>query len=266
LTPIATATFRFLIVGSLFVVMALSNKEKFTASRLPSCRDLGMLLFLSLTGVTFYFIAQYQGIQMAGASIASIMVCLLSPVLITILSTIVLKERLTQRQIFGIGSASLGTFIVITGGSVYFQSNPRFFLGSPILLLTPILWATYGIAGKKMMRKYDPFLILVYVNALGALCLIPFSLIEGSFLQILKMTFTGWLAILYLAITCSLFGYYIWFHAMKRLGATVTSSFLFAEPLVTVILATTFLRENLSFSTILGGFLIFAGVYAVVKK
>jgi drug/metabolite transporter (DMT)-like permease len=164
----------------------------------------------------------------------------------------------------GIGIAFLGSFLVVGGG--VFESDLKVFLGNLILLLTPILWAVYSISGKKIMEKYDPFLIVTYVNALGGLCLTPFSLWEGSFFQSSKMTFNGWLAILYLALTCSLFGYYIWFYVMRRLGAAVTSSFLFAEPLITVLLATTFLGEVLSLFGVVGGFLILTGVSAVVKK
>ncbi len=144
--------------------------------------------------------------------------------------------------------------------------SPQFLSGTLLFLLTSFLWATYSIAGRGMMRKYHPFLIVTYVKALGALCLVPFSLIDGSFFQVFKITFEGWLAILYLAVTCSLFGYYIWLYVMRRLGATVTCSFMFAEPLITVLLAIAFLRETLSLFTILGGLLIFVGVYAVVKK
>jgi drug/metabolite transporter (DMT)-like permease len=53
---------------------------------------------------------------------------------------------------------------------------------------------------------------------------------------------------------------------MKKVGATVTSSFLFAEPLITVLFAIILVEETLSSSIILGGFLIFIGVYLVTKK
>jgi len=86
-----------------------------------------------------------------------------------------------------------------------------------------------------MMRKYDPFLIVGYVSILGGLSLIPFSLAEGSLQHILTLSLHSWFAILFLALGCSLLGYYIWFHAVRQIGAAVTSSFLFAEPLVTAL-------------------------------
>ncbi len=129
LTPIAIATFRFLIAGGLFLITILIEKKiRRNYKLLVEKKDFPMLLFLALTGVTFFFTAQYTGIQMAGASIAAILVCLLSPVLITLLSTIIFKEHLGKKQVFGIGIAALGTIIVVTGGTISFPVTENSFL------------------------------------------------------------------------------------------------------------------------------------------
>jgi len=267
LTPVAIATFRFLIAGGLFLVALLFKKNRERDYRLlVERKDASTLLFLALTGVTFFFTIQYTGIQMAGPSIAAIFVCLLSPIFIAVLSTRIFKEHLMKKQIFGIGLAVAGAFVVITGGALSFPGNREFFLGSLILLSTPVLWATYSLVGKKIMEKYDPFLVVAYVTMLGGLCLIPFSLVENSLHQIFTMSLYGWLAILFLSLTCSLLGYYIWFYVLKRVEAAVTSSFLFAEPLVTVLFAVTFVGEELSLSIFAGGLLIFIGVYLVTTR
>jgi drug/metabolite transporter (DMT)-like permease len=224
------------------------------------------VLLLALTGVSLFFTAQYTGIQLAGASIAAILVCLLSPILISVFSAKIFRERLMTKQVFGIGIAAAGTFTVVTGGTLSIQNNLTFLVGTLVLLSTPFLWATFSLLGKKMMEEYDAFLIVAYVNMLGGLCLVPFSWVEGSLNQISTMTLYGWLAILFLSVTCSLLGYYIWFYVLKQVEATVASSFLFAEPLVTVPFAITFVQETINLYIVAGGLLIFTGVYLVTKK
>jgi drug/metabolite transporter (DMT)-like permease len=187
-------------------------------------------------------------------------------VLIAIFSAIIFKEHLTRRQGLGIGLAGLGTFIVITGGTLSFQGESGFFLGTLILLATPFLWATYTLLGKKIMEKYNPFLIVAYVNVLGGWFLLPFSLAQNSFHQIFALSLNVWMAILFLAVTCSLVGYSIWFYVIKQVGPVITSSFMFAEPLVTVLFAFQFAGEKLSLLILFGGLLIFAGVLLVVRK
>jgi drug/metabolite transporter (DMT)-like permease len=132
-------------------------------------------------------------------------------------------------------------------------------------LSTPIMWAAYSLLGEKIMKKYDAFLVVAYVSLIGGACLVPFSLAENSFLRIFTLGINEWLAILYLAFTCSLLGYYIWFYVLQKAGAAA-SSFLFAEPLVTVVFAVMFINETLSLSVIAGAVLIFVGVYLVTVK
>ena len=267
LTPIAIATFRFLVAGGLFLLaISLSKLRNPDYRVLVERNDVPTLLLLALTGVSFFFIVQYTGIQMASASIASILVCLLAPILISIFSARMFKEELRRKQIFGIGLAAAGTFAVVAGGTLGLRSNVEFLLGSLILLLTPLLWAAYTLMGKKIMTKYSPFLVVTYVSVIGGLCLIPFSLAENTFSEILVLNFQEWSSIVYLAFTCSFLGYFIWFHVMKQVSAAVTSSFMFGEPLITVLFAMVFLNEEITLFTAAGGFLILIGVYLVSKK
>jgi drug/metabolite transporter (DMT)-like permease len=267
LTPIAVATFRFLIAGGLFLFALLVEKKRNHKYNLRvEGKDAPRLLLLSLTGITFFFTAQYTGIKLAGASIAVIFVCLLSPILITALSARIFKEHLNRKQITGIGVGATGTFIVIVGGSLSLQLNMEFLVGSLILLLTPVLWTAYSLTGKKAIEKYNPFLVVAYASVLGGLLLIPFSLAENSLGQILTLSTSSWIALIYLSSTCSLLGYYIWFYVLKRVGPAVTSSFLFVEPLVTALLAVTFAGEEITISIIVGGLVIFTGVYLITKS
>ena len=267
LTPISIATFRFLIAGGLFLMALLIRKNTEPNYRLlVRKKDTPTLLFLALTGTTLFFTAQYTGIQMAGAAIAAIFVCLLAPIFIAALSANIFKEYLMKKQIFGIALAAAGAFIVITGGTLSVSNSREFLFGSLILLATPVLWATYSLLGKKIIEKYDPFLVVAYVTMLGGLCLIPFAWAENSLHHIFTMSPYSWLAVLFLSLTCSLVGYYIWFYVLKQVGAAVTSSFLFAEPLVTVLFAVTFVGEKLTLTILAGGLLIFMGVYLVTRS
>ncbi|MCJ7699641.1 DMT family transporter, partial [Candidatus Bathyarchaeota archaeon] len=155
---------------------------------------------------------------------------------------------------------------IVAGDVFSSQGNSAFLQGSLLLLLTPLMWAGYTLLGKKVMEKYDPFLVVAYVSILGGLLLVPFSLAEKSFHLIAAVSLQGWLFILFLAFTCSLLGYYIWFYVMKQVKAAVASSFLFGEPLVTALFAITFVGEQITVSVVAGGLLVFVGVVLVTWK
>jgi len=267
LTPVSIATFRFLLAGGLFALTLVLRRIRKSGDRaFIEKGDLPVLALLALSGVTFFYLSQYTGINMAGASIAAIFACFLSPIFIAIASTFILKERIRRGQAFGVGFAAVGTLVVVFGGSVSLQFNPDFFYGSIILLATPILWTLYTLLGKRVIERYNPILVLTYVTVLGGLFLLPFSVADNSIRLASSTGLSSWLAIAYLAITCTLIGYYIWFYAVEKVGATVTSSFLFAEPLVTVMLAAILVGEKITVPIGVGGILIFAGVYLVTRK
>jgi drug/metabolite transporter (DMT)-like permease len=267
LTPVSIATFRFLVAGALFLVALFLNRVRQPSYRLlVEKKDIKTLVLLALSGVTLFFMVQYTGISMAGASIASILVCLLAPVLITVFSAWLFRERLKRRQVAGIVGAALGTLTIVAGDVFSSQGNSAFLQGTLLLLLTPLMWAGYTLLGKKVMEKYDPFLVVAYVSILGGLLLVPFSLAENSFHLITAVSLQGWLFILFLAFTCSLLGYYIWFYVMKQVKAAVASSFLFGEPLVTALFAITFVGEKITVSVVAGGLLVFVGVVLVTWK
>jgi drug/metabolite transporter (DMT)-like permease len=266
LTPIALATLRFLIAGGLFLIILLLNKTRQPEyTILIERKDAPVVLALALSGITLFFSVQYTGIQFAGAAMASILVCLLSPLLITIITTKILGENLTRKQSVGIVVATFGTLTVVTGGVLDFQTDSNYLLGTLVLLMTPILWTVYTILGRRILSKYSPFLLVANVTVIGGLFLIPISIIEDSISGFLTLSSSGWLAVLFLSTTCSLIGYCIWFRVLRDAGPAVTSSFLFAEPLVTSLMAALLIGERLTASLALGGVLIFFGVFLVTK-
>jgi drug/metabolite transporter (DMT)-like permease len=266
LSPIGVATFRFIIAGALFVIVLFVKKHTTPGYNLSiKSKDLWKLLALALTGVTFFFTIQYTGIKLAGASIAAILVCLISPILITIFSIRLFGEHVRRQQNIGLIAASAGTLIVVSTDFLNLEGNIQFLVGTLILLSTPVMWTVYTLMGKKIMLEYDPFLVVSYVSLIGGLCLIPFAIVDHSIFQIFNLNTYQWLGILYLSVTCSLLGYYIWFYVLKKTGST-SSTFLFAEPLITAIFAYIFINETLYPSVIVGAVLIFVGVLLVTNK
>ena len=58
--------------------------------------DYLLVLIASITGISFFFFAQYSAIQLIGPSLPSLFVCLLAPVIISIFAVIFFKEKFTK--------------------------------------------------------------------------------------------------------------------------------------------------------------------------
>jgi drug/metabolite transporter (DMT)-like permease len=80
---------------------------------------------------------------------------------------------------------------------------------------------------------------------------------------ITRLAIDGWLAIAFLGIFCSGLAYIFWYDALKALPVAQVGTFLYIEPVVTVIVAAIVLYEKISLATLLGGLLILLGVWLV---
>ena len=125
--------------GALFLIALLAKRRVSPNYKLRVERkDLLTLFALALMGVTFFFTIQYIGIPLAGASIAAILVCLLSPI--------------------------AGTLLGVSTDLLNLEGSRESLVGTLILLSTPVMWAAYSMLGQKIMQKYDAFLVVSYVS------------------------------------------------------------------------------------------------------
>ena len=231
--PIDLGFLRFLVATPLIILIAVVRKKPLM---LPK-KELPWLVVLGLTGVTFLYLFQFLGIHFTNAPTASVLINT-NVIFIVILSGLFLHETLTRKRIAG---------IVLS------------FIGGILLLLSAFCWALYSFVGKRLLKTYDEFVITTYAFGFGTLFYIPFVIFHLS--SVLQQTsLNGWLAVLYLALTCSLFGYLGWYYALKHIDASKAAVFLNLIPLFTILMSF-FLGTSLTWFFLLGAALIVYGVY-----
>jgi drug/metabolite transporter (DMT)-like permease len=96
ITPLTLALYRFIIASLAFIVIDFFRIFKNRKSNeSPSKKSDGtvslkktilLLLFASLSGVSLFFLSQYLAIQLIGPSLPALFVCLLAPIIISILA------------------------------------------------------------------------------------------------------------------------------------------------------------------------------------
>jgi drug/metabolite transporter (DMT)-like permease len=97
----------------------------------------------------------------------------------------------------------------------------------------------------------------------GWAMMIPFFVAGSGWQEYRDLSSTSITAILFLGIACSGLGYWFWYAALERIDASQVASFLYLEPLVTLLSAVALLGETVAVSTIVGGLLVLAGVLTV---
>ncbi|MFX1570166.1 MAG: DMT family transporter, partial [Promethearchaeota archaeon] len=246
--PLSIAFYRFIIASLSFLIVDIYykltkrrelhqnesdlNQNKFTKN--------GWLLIIiaSFTGVSFFFLAQYTAIEIIGPSLPALFVCLITPVIITILALFVFQENVSKLKIIGFIIATIGGFLLITGGNINTLSpNSPNFLGYLFALLTPLLWAIYSTLTKKISKHSSSFVMNKYIAYFGTLELFVFVLINREITIFFEnfLNISLLISALYLGLGCYVLGYYIWQNSQKKLKSSKVASFLYIEPFLTLL-------------------------------
>ena len=258
--PITLAFIRFAVAFPVMVLITLltgSNRgEKFRFKK-----DFVSFSILALTGVTLLYIFQFYSLRYTTASTGSILINT-TVIFMAILSAAFLKEELNTSKIAGILVAFFGLFIIISNLRLdIFNLNPQELLGDSLMIVSAIIWAIYSIYSKKVLQSHSPIVATTIVFGLGALYLVPFTLIELQSLTVTHVTWLGWISILYLALICSSFAYVAWNRALSKVETVRAGMFLYFIPIITTILSHFFLGEEIGVATVVGGAFVLIGVY-----
>jgi drug/metabolite transporter (DMT)-like permease len=254
--PIDLGFLRFLVATPLMILLVLLRK---TPLRVPR-KEIPWLIVLGLTGVTFLYLFQFLGIHYTNAPTASVLINT-NVIFIAILSGVFLHESLKKKRIAGIVLSFIGVIVIMFSdlSTQEMTFDNLFFIGGMLMLLSAFCWALYSLVGKHLLQQYDEFVITTYAFGLGTLFYLPFVIFHiGPVLQ--QTSLGGWLAVLYLALACSLFGYLGWYYGLKHIDASKAAVFLNFIPLFTILMSF-FLGTSFSWLFLLGAGLIIYGVY-----
>ena len=205
INPIDLGFLRFLIATPLMFLILLIRKKRV---HIP-LKELPSLSILGLTGVTLLYIFQFVGINYTNASTSAVLINT-NVIFIALLSALILKETLSKKRITGISLSFIGVIVIVLSNlqKENFNLNNIFFIGSILILLSALCWAIYSIVGKHLLKKYDTLTVTTYAFGLGILFYIPF-IFSDIISTIQNISLNGVIAILYLALLCSIFGYMV---------------------------------------------------------
>lgn len=280
ISPLSLALYRFIVASLTFIIVDIyqyfSDKNK-TQKDLTNKNeknfkknDYYLLILASFTGCSFFFFAQYTAIELLGPTLPALFVCLLCPVIISILALFLFQEKLNKIKVLGFGIATIGGFLLVTGGD-FSNLTPQspYFIGYFFALLTPLLWAIYSTTTKKLSNVNSNIIIIKYISYFGTIELFIFVLISGNLLNFLANVFNifTFISALYLGIGCYILGYYIWNSTQKKMDSSKVSSFLYVEPFITLLFSILFQRNDLIVLwNIFGGIIVLIGVLIINFK
>jgi len=266
LGPITVAFIPMIISTLLFLpILWFENKRRGTGF-LWRWKDIKYFMLSGLVGI---FIMQYAytlGARLTIAANAGI-ITLTIPVLVAVLASFMLKEKLNVIRIISFALALAGvlmTSVSDISGARFFTGE--FFLGNMIFLFASLCCAFYNTYCKLLVdKKFTELEILVYSSIIGSLASIPLIIWFEPF-NIVNFFHSGKIAVLGI-IELSIFVYGIpallFFNVLKRMDVTQAILGNYLLPFFIALMGITLLNEKISLLMIAGGSVIFVSTLMV---
>jgi drug/metabolite transporter (DMT)-like permease len=252
-SPALSAFYRFL-VGAIILFIVL--KVKFPKEKILK-EDRFKLALGGLFGITIYFIFENASVAYTSASNVAILIATI-PIFTLFSQRIIYKEKMNYAKIIGATLSVVGIFIIIVSKDrVSFFSKGS--IGDLMALGAVFSWVIYNMVCTSFKGNYKSITITTYQIIWGALFLSP-SLFFGG-LQIPSTIVI--LNIVYLSIFCSCFGFVIYVYCLKELGATVTTTYINLQPIMSLVAAAVILKEVVTIWQVIGCIVIVIGVSLV---
>lgn len=248
--PITVLFLRFLIAAVLMFAILFVRKIP-----LPRGRTLFHLFLMGGLGYVGQSMCYFNALTMASASLVSLLLYLY-PVLVTVLSAIFLKDKITPVKLAALGLALAGAFLTIGFSS---EGTP---LGIILGLGAAVIYSVYIVAGSRVMQNVQALPASAVIMASAGLVYGGLAAVRGT---VLPSTPGGWLAILGIAVLCTVVAITTFMAGIVCIGPTNAATVSTLEPVVAVVLAGLLLNESLSPLKLAGGALILAAVVILTR-
>ncbi len=241
---------RFLLAAGALWTYALWRRD---LSWRPSRRHLGLLALLGAGIYGPLAICFFLSVQRLPASLAA-MIFYVYPLLVTVLSVVVLRERWTWLRGLALTLGLGGCYLLLDVRAVRWD-----LIGVLWAVVAATLYATHYTLSQKLLERVDSRVTALYVVSFAAVFL---GLLRPPWEALTHLTapWPGLVSVVGLGLVATAASMWFFFMAVERIGSWRTAIIGVAEPLGAVILAVLFLGETLSAGQLLGGALILVAV------
>jgi drug/metabolite transporter (DMT)-like permease len=253
INPALSAFYRFVVAA---IILFIVLKVKFPEEKVLK-EDKLKLALGGLFGIAIYFIFENYSVAYTSASNVAILIASI-PIFTLFSQRLIYKEKMTYGKIIGASLSVVGIIIIIVSKervSLFSKGS----IGDLMALGAVFTWIIYNMVCSSFKGNYKSITITTYQIIWGSLFLSP-----SLFFSPLEMPSTKVvLNIVFLSIFCSCIGYIIYVYCLKELGATITTTYINLQPIMSLIAAAVILKEVITIWQVAGCIIIIIGVTLV---
>lgn len=221
-------------------------------------------LLCALTGVVINQLLFIKGLSMT-LSIHAALLILVTPIFISFVAAWLDKEAITTWKVFGLSLGIAGAILLVTGKDPSGKAT-NIWLGNILIIINAISYAFYFALVKPLMQEYRPTHVLRWVFTMGLPFMFFFGWNELQRVQWDQFALKEWMALTLIVLGATFFAYLFNLYGISKLGAGITGTYIYTQPVFATFIAVIFLGEKLTITKIAAALLIFTGVWLVGRK
>lgn len=254
--PLDLASFRVLGAAPLLLLAAHAT-DKYRLK----LADVWPLVALGFLGVTSNQILFILGLQRTTATNAAVLMPTI-PVFTAAIAALFGVEKLTGPRVVGVALAFLGAVVMANLGGVSLGSDHL--IGNVMLLANCVCYAGFLVLQRPVLKRIPPLSLIAWSFAFGGVGVVLVSIpLTGGPPSPMTLQPTTLLALGYIVLFPTAINYFINSWALGKSSPIMASVYITLQPVITAILAVSFLGEALG-AREFGGFALILGGLAVV--
>jgi drug/metabolite transporter (DMT)-like permease len=250
---VAVAFWRCALGVAILLPPAIVRREEFPRGR---TLYVGMASGVALGAHFGFWISSLDYTSVA----ASVVLVSTQPVFVAILAHLLFGERTSPLTFAGILVALAGTAVIAGDGSV----GSAAILGNVLALVGAVTVAVYVLIGRSSRTGgvgVLPYSIVVYSAA--AITLLGVALLLDA--RLWGYSGETWLWLWAITLGPQIMGHTVFNWALRYVEASIVSGTILAEPVVSALLAWLILAEKPGLQTVLGGVVVLAGLFLLLR-
>jgi len=225
------------------------------------------LIIFSFFTVGIYQYLFAKAIQLTSAGESALLIST-APIFTFVITTLLGHEKFTKMGLTGVIFGITGVALVIFGGNSTASIPETHIKGDLVMIAASVLWASYAIFSKPLLKHYSPLKVTAWAHTLGAIMIIPIGFAQCLQIDWLHLAPMAWGCTLYFAWLAGVYGFVVWYRGVRVIGSSKTMLFQYCVPPVALVvgyfgphLSRALTSEAPSLLQALGVIITLAGVY-----
>lgn len=253
-SPLFFASITNLIAALGLIQIILFKREPLTI--LIDKKYFSSIFLIGFFGTTLSNILFFYGVRLT-SGINSAILLQVEPIYAMIIGYLLLKERITVRQIISTALIILGTLLVI------YQGSAKLNWGDILIIVTTLCYQIGHIFSKQLLSKTEisPLFIATGRTLYGGLSLLILNQLFGT--QEYNILFESNMLIMFIfyGLVVYALSYITFYGAIKRINLSKASAIISVYPAISIILALFILKETPDLFQLGGFFIIMIGIF-----